>query len=259
MNVTRRLSSRFREIRGALADAIDLVYPPVCLACEAIDDVAAVGLCETCRRSLAKIVPPACPRCGEPLRRAPDRTMGKRLRCNACPKGGFAADGAIAALRYVGTAKDLVLGLKFGRDRLLARPLGRLLLERLRAPDVSFRPDVVVPVPLPFGRRFSRGFNQAADVARVVATEFGVPCRTRLVRRRAAPPQSGLSRAARRRNVRGAFSLWPWAKRFLQGRRVLVIDDVLTTGATVDAMCRVLRRARPSAIYVAAVARATAS
>jgi ComF family protein len=242
-------------VTAAVRSTVDFVYPPACLACEEIDDGLRHGLCASCRDALPRIRPPACPRCGEPRR----RPATGRSKCGACPRGSFAPDGAVAALRYEGIAKDLVLGLKFGRDRLLARPLAAAVVERLRAPDVFVRPDVIVPVPLAFRRRLSRGFNQAADVARLVARDLGVPCRTHLVRRRATPAQSGLSRSARRRNVRGAFTPWPWAERWLRGRTVLIVDDVLTTGATVDALARALRGARPRSVWIAAAARATSS
>jgi ComF family protein len=234
------------DVARALLEA---VFPPRCLACrgEAWDGPAAPrGLCRLCAAALPVLAAP-CRRCG--------REAGPHAAQAPCPRcrgEETDLDGVVAPLAYRGVARDLVLALKFGRRPPAALPLGRLLADAVLA---AGRPgDLVVPVPLSAARFRGRGFDQAEEIARVVSAATGLERgRGALLRRRAARPQSTLSRAARRRGPRGAFL----ARRArVEGRCVLLVDDVVTTGATASACARALRRAGALRVVLAAACRA---
>ena len=159
------------------------------------------------------------------------------------------------ACDYDGEARAIIHALKYDRRRSLARPLGALLARAGRA--VLADADAVIPVPLHPWKRLRRGFNQAADLA----ATLGLPVRALLWRVRWTPAQAGLSPAARRRNVRGAFAIPPWVgaaarRQHLEGRVLVLVDDVMTTAATLDACARVLRQAGAREVRALTLARA---
>jgi ComF family protein len=206
---------------------------------------------------LAVALAPACAACGRIL----DAPLAGAV-CDACwagvqplPHADTAAappiDGWQAAGAYKGALRDIVHALKYDRRRSLARPLGLLLRER--AAHLLADADVVVPVPLHAWRRLRRGFNQADDLAR----RLGPPVCRALWRTRATPPQTGLGAAERRANVRGAFRVSPFVRRGrLRGARIVLVDDVRTTGATLRACARVLKAAGAREVRAVTVARA---
>ena len=172
---------------------------------------------------------------------------------------GCASDGLLASWHaagaYEGTLRDIVQAFKYDGRRVLARPLGAMMREA--GAGLLRDADCVVPVPLHPWRRLRRGFNQADDLAR----QLGIPVVHALWRTRATPPQTGLHAAARRRNVRQAFRLSPFLSRASQrawvtDRIVVLVDDVRTTGATMDACARVLIRAGAREVRALTAARA---
>ena len=151
---------------------------------------------------------------------------------------------------YEETLRELIHLFKYGKVRPLARPLGRLLA---RCIPTEQRFDLIVPMPLHWRKRWSRGYNQSELLARFIARRRGVPM-AKIVRRvKATAPQAGLSNSKRRLNMSGAFAIRKGTN--VKGLRVLLIDDVLTTGATASACAKVLKRAGASHVAVAAVAR----
>lgn len=238
------LAGRFDPVLRSLLDAI---WPPRCLACQGPAwDSPLPSVCARCLEGLPWIGSP-CARCG---REAGAAVLSSP--CGICRDERLDVDGVVSPLRYRDGARDLVLSLKFARRTPAAIPLGRLLADALLR---AGRPgDLVVPVPLSSTRLRRRGHNQAEEIARVVARRLGIERSPRaLQRRRDTRPQSGLSRARRRRNPRGAFR----ARRDLvEGRCVILVDDVVTTGATASACARALRRAGALRIVLAAASRA---
>lgn len=201
--------------------------PGGCLLCGA--ETRGSGLCPPCRAELPRPAGPACALCAEPL-----DVAGV---CGRCLRRPPAFDGTVAATLYRFPADALVQRLKYGGELACADALGELLAAAaaLRPP-----PDLLVPMPLHPSRLRERGFNQALELARPVARRLGVPIAADACRRlRATPAQAGLDLAARRRNVRDAFA----CASALAGLRVAVVDDVLTSGATLDALARALKRA----------------
>ena len=163
-------------------------------------------------------------------------------------------DNAYSYGSYEGVLRRLIQLFKYERIDTLAQPLGRFLVNGLPR-DLQF--DCIVPVPLHWMRKWSRGFNQAELLARVLARHTALPIFSKaLTRKRATSAQAGLSDAERQANTEGAFRVPPGRRAALQGRHVLLIDDVLTTGATLSAASRALRRAGARRITVLTVARA---
>jgi len=239
----RRLGLRLG--RGLL----DLVLPPRCLACGGL--VADPGaLCAACWQGLSFLGEPACACCGLPFAHDP----GPGTRCAACLADPPGFDRARSVLRYDDGSKGLILAFKHA-DRTDAAPaFARWLARSGQAllPDC----DLIAPVPLHWRRLFRRRYNQAALLALALGRLAGKPVAPGLLRRRRDTASQGhLSRGARQRNVAGAFQVAPgWPAR-LAGRRVLLVDDVLTTGATVEAAAQVLTRAGAAGVDVLTLAR----
>jgi len=171
-------------------------------------------------------------------------------RCALCRMGLRGFDAVYSYGSYEGTLRQLVHLFKYGGVRPLARPFGRFMIQALPR-DASF--DVIVPMPLHWFKQWQRGFNQADLLAREIGNKWGVPVRNLIRRRRATSPQAGLTNAKRRANVRGAFRIARGKP--LQGMRVLLVDDVVTTGATASACARVLKRAGAAHVALLALAR----
>ncbi|MGH7355764.1 MAG: double zinc ribbon domain-containing protein [Candidatus Rokuibacteriota bacterium] len=231
--------------------ALDLLFPALCPVCaEPLGAGRRDPLCGRCFTAIALLPPPVCDACGLPVAGG-DAPEGRAARCAACVGHPPPWEWARSAAAYAGTARDALHGLKFEGKRALARPLGDLIIEPcLGAAGGDL--EAIVPVPLGRGREGARGYNQAALLAERLAHGVGVPVRRRwLARARETAEQSGLGAAARAANVRGAFV----ASSSAAGRSVVVVDDVLTTGATAGECARALRRAGARRIGVLTVAR----
>ena len=228
---------------ASLAEAVVRTFLPACCAlCQrALPwQGSAAGVCAACWAAVRDHVP-ACPRCGDPDSPAGDEC----LACRTAPPPWRAA---AAVGPYEGALRDLVLLCKQGRRDELARPLGALLAAAYRHTGWP-RPEAVVPVPMWWGRRLRRGFNQADLLARELAAAIGCRRVAALARRRGRP-QAGLSRVERQRLGRAALTV----RRPVAGA-VLLVDDVLTTGATAAACAHALQAAGARDVYVLTLAR----
>jgi ComF family protein len=235
-----------RDLAGL---ALNALLPPRCLACGATVERPG-ALCAACWKGVHFIEPPLCELCGYPLEFA----LGPEALCGACARERPAFDRARAVMRYDENSRPLILGFKHadrtdgaaGYGAWLARAGAGLLAEA----------DLIAPVPLHWARLFARRYNQAALLAHALGRVADVPVvADLLLRRRHTPSQGRLSPAQRRRNVAGAFALKPARRARLEGRRVLLVDDVLTTGATASACARTLRRGGARAVDVLVLAR----
>ena len=235
-------------LRGAGRVVLDAALPPLCPACRrpVADDG---GLCPGCWSQLSFITPPYCERLGIPFAYDPGPGV-LSMQAIADPP---AYERARAAVRYDEIARTLVHALKYG-DRLdLAPTLGRWMVQA-GAPLLA-EADALVPVPLHWRRLWWRRFNQSAALAEVVAARAKLPVAHALARVKATRPQVGLTASERALNVQGAFRVPEAARADVKGRRLVIVDDVLTSGATIDACSRVLLRAGAAAVDVLVFAR----
>ena len=242
-------------LKPALVTSLDallsVVLAPPCAACGRVLDAPTRGpVCAACWSSVAPVVHPLCATCGDPL--ASWRNVsGVEGQCPRCRRVPPAFDCARAAGEYEGALRNIIHAFKYEGRGSLASPLSALM--RAQAGELLRDVDGAVPVPLHAWRRLRRGFNQTA----VLAQHLDLPVIQALWRTRATLPQSGLRPAQRRRNVRDAFRLSPLAGRTaLIDRRLVLVDDVRTTGATLDACARVLKEAGAREVRALTVARA---
>jgi ComF family protein len=246
------------RLGGALASlgriALDAVYPPSCLACRTA--TAETGaLCPPCWRQMRFIERPFCDRLGTPF----EQDLGPgllSLQAIADPPV-FARARAVARFED-GPARRLVHRLKYSDRGELAKPMGRWMARA--GADILAGADALAPVPLHSLRLWTRRFNQAAALAQSIAAETGTPCEPFLLARvKATQAQVGLSRAQRAENVQGAFRAPTEAQGRLKGRRIVLVDDVLTSGATANAAARALLRGGAAQVDLLVFARVVTS
>ncbi|MBS9478228.1 ComF family protein [Ancylobacter radicis] len=246
-------AARLRRGAGGLARRlVDLALPPVCMACRAAVEEPGC-LCAACWRGMEFITSPLCDRLGIPLAYAIE--TGGRPPVSALALDDPPAYGRARAVAAFGdVARDLIHALKYA-DRLdLARPMGAMMARA--GTDILGSADALVPVPLHGVRLWRRRFNQSVLLAQGIARAAGVPVRAGFLERtRRTVPQVGLDRAARARNVAGAFRVPDSAGAEIAGRRLVLVDDVLTTGATIDACAKALLRAGAAGVDVLVFAR----
>lgn len=229
---------------AAIAQLVALAIPPRCPGCGDVVE-ADHRFCAGCWTGLRFLGDPACAACGAPM--AVDQ--GPEMRCAPCLNHPPVHDGVRAAVAYGPVARDVALKLKYGGRLALATTMARLMVRHL-VPDA----DCLIPVPLHRRRLWSRGYNQSLLIAAAVGRMRGVPVlRDALRRTRATPPLRGMSGRARAKAVRGAFIVADPAA--VVGRSVVLIDDVHTSGATVDACTVALRRAGARRVTVLCWAR----
>ncbi len=222
------------SLRTAVDAVLSVVLAPSCAACDELLDRPTHGpVCDRCWESIRPLTPPLCDRCGDPL--PTWRTISIPLAlCPRCRRAGRLVDRARAVGSYDGALRAIVHAMKYEGRRSLARPLAALM--RHRGADMLNGAACVVPVPLHPSRRRERGFNQAVDLA----AHLGLPVVSALRRVRATATQTGLPAARRHRNVRDAFRATR-AGLALAGATVVLVDDVSTTGATLEACARALK------------------
>ncbi len=234
--------------RAIFGRALNVALPPLCPSCRAL--VAADGLCASCWSKLSLIAPPYCERLGIPFAYDPGPGV-LSMQAIADPP---AYQRARAVVRYDEVARTLVHALKYG-DRLeLAPTMGRWMTRAGR--ELLTGADALVPVPLHWRRLWTRRFNQSAQLAKAISEQASVPVADGALKRvKATAQQVGLSQTERAANVQGAFRVPPAGKAEVAGRRLVLVDDVLTSGATADACARALLRAGARNVDIVVFAR----
>jgi ComF family protein len=247
-----RFAALAQGVRSTLRLALDVALPPLCPSCrEPVEDQA---LCAACWSKLSFISRPFCERLGIPFAYDPGPGLLSMEAIADPPSYGRAR----AVVRYDDIARALVHAFKYG-DRLdLAPTMGRWTAGAGR--ELLADADALIPVPLHWRRLWARRFNQSAALAEAVSAVSGVPViHTALKRIKATAHQVGLSQSERSINVQGAFRLSDEGRMKVTGRRLVLIDDVLTSGATVDACTRALLRAGAANVDVLVFARVVAA
>ena len=239
-----------RFVGQSLAPLVDLVFPPRCPLCgDALSNQA--GLCSACWEDLTIPGEPCCAACSRPFR---EEIFGTSSQCGVCLASPPLHDGIAAATIYNEASRKLILAFKHGRRIALANQLGHLMAAKLPVADETGA--ILVPVPLHRWRLWSRGFNQAALLARVLEKHAKGRCGVDvLVRRKSTPMLGGMTSRDRARILRGAIQVNARWVHKIEGRDVILVDDVLTSGATTDACIRVLKKAGARSVRVACFAR----
>src|SRR3954467_11318569 len=234
-SISHHLRGALTACRGVIAHiprlALDIALPTLCVSCR--EPVDGEGVCAECWGKLSFIAPPFCPRLGIPFVYDP----GPDLLSMEAIANPPAYQRARAAVRYDDVARTLVHALKYQDRTDLAPAMGRWMARA--AEELLSEADVLVPVPLHWRRGWSRRYNQSGPLARAMGRHSGVAVAANVLRRiRPTEQQIGLSRSQRASNVQGAFKVAADRMADIQGRRVVLIDDVLTSGATTDAAAR---------------------
>lgn len=236
-----------------IAGLIDLIYPPVCLICETplSESDQNEDFCAECRSALSADSFEHCPRCAATIGLHTDTTRG----CLRCREEHFRFDGACRLGRYEGLLRQTILTLKYPGREAVAETLGRFWARQRQTQFQELTCDVVVPVPLHWLRRWTRGYNQAEAIAYGLARQLKLPCHPWVLwRQKATPFQYQQTRTGRREHMRGAFIAR--VPRRLRGSRVLLVDDVMTTGSTCNEAARALKAEGVREVFVAVLARA---
>jgi ComF family protein len=232
---------------GAVAS---LFYPPVCAICSG-SVPAGEYLCDECEGRVTRIVPPFCEKCSEPFSGA----ITNPFDCANCAHRRLYFDAAVSAFRSRGVVRKVILDFKYRKRVYLRHLVARWLFAALDDDRLRGRKfDLIVPVPLHPAKERDRGFNQAALLADLLSGRMSLPMRPALERVRYTTTQTAFDRAERMENLRGAFRLRKNAN--VRQLRVLLIDDVLTTGSTLSACARVLKKAGAASVYAVTAARA---
>ncbi len=237
-------------IQSGARDLADLLLPPSCFSCGG-EVSAHHEMCGPCWRGLNFVTEPYCEVCGFPFEHG---TASSSTLCAGCLRRTPNFDVARAALRYDGASRRLVLGLKYGDrtegTRTFARWLARSAGQAIKGAEA------VIPVPLHPFRLFRRRYNQAGLMAGALARELGCRFDARsLYRKKPTPSQGGLNRRQRFKNVRSAFDVRKARRQAISGSHVILVDDVMTTGATVETCARVLKRAGAARVSVLTLTR----
>lgn len=233
---------------GAVTRALDFLLPPLCFSCGAEVEEQG-GLCPSCWSNVRFITKPFCASCGFPF--AHDMPDG--VLCAPCHQKKPLFSAARAAIAYNRDSRPIVLSFKHGGRTEGLKTMAKWLEGAISGLP---RPDVIIPVPLHGKRLFKRTFNQAALLADALALRTGIPSDPFVLERvKNTRTQGGLTRVQRRENVRAAFKVRPDAIAGVKGKTALLIDDVYTTGATVENCARALNIAKAKAVYVVTLAR----
>ncbi len=215
-----------------------VVFPPRCAFCDSGQAESATGLCSGCLESVRRVSQPFCSQCGLPV---PGLSLQQSGVCGRCLSSPPPYQKARYAVYYEGSLRDALISFKFHGALAISRALSHLLVEAFRKQFTSDEFDIIVPVPLHRKRLLHRGFNQAVILGAHLAADTGLPLeRFALLKVKDTPPQVGLPRAQRVANLRNSFSIGDKGK--IRGKKILIVDDVATTGSTLAEAAKTLMK-----------------
>jgi ComF family protein len=239
----------FDVLRQSGETFLTLLYPPHCAICAA-DLTAGEYLCDTCKTKAGRIRPPFCRKCSQPF----DGAIDSEFSCANCGQRHTHFECAVSCYRSRGIVRELLHRFKYQREFHLRHPLAEWMIEALEDLRIAaHRIDFIVPVPLHPTRQRERHFNQAKVMAEMLCKRSGVPLLDCLKRIRKTTTQTRFDRAERMENLRNAFQMRN--NKDVQGRQLVLVDDVFTTGSTVDECARVLKNAGAGSVRVVTIAR----
>lgn len=243
-----------RITKRTLAGTLDLLFPQVCIFCEEACKEGGDFLCLSCRNDIAWIDSSFCYSCGIPAEIDYDYPTDE-FECSLCRRHPFHFDRARSLGYYQSVLKQLIHHFKYSRQLGVMKEINPLIEKYFRNSNEDWADVCVSHIPLHFKKMKERGFDQAFLIARQVATVLGAPMAAGLLRRvKAIPPQAKMSRGERVKNVAGAFEVNRPDQ--VQGGKILLVDDVLTTGSTVNEASKILKRAGAETVFVFTLARA---
>ncbi len=230
------LSDGFSAFKNALSD---LFFPPICSFCSSPDVDSGVSICPNCVESIREIGDPLCQQCGLPL---PEDSHDEALFCGQCLTAPPTYDKARYGVKYKGTVQQAIKSLKYGGSLHAAAALSDILTDAFHRHYEPAEFDLILPVPIHRKKLRERGFNQVVVLAEKLSARIGIPLdRTSFVKSADTPPQAGLSRKERLSNLRGSFRVA--RKDAIKNKRILLVDDVATTGSTIREAARTIRNA----------------
>lgn len=222
---------------------LNLLFPPRCPFC---DGIATDGVCEFCRRKVTVVTEPFCMKCGKPL------ADNVREYCEDCDKTGHSFESGRALLVYDDVVRHSIYRFKYASRKEYAKVYARMMGQNFKQYIARISPDMLIPVPLHKRRMKKRGYNQAQLVAKCLEKEWGIPCRDDLVRRvKHTRPQKELDRAERQNNLKKAFKI---IENDVKLKTIILIDDIYTTGSTMDALAEALLQNGAAKVYFVAIA-----
>lgn len=237
-------------LKRATNTALNLILPPRCISCSSV--VGEVGaLCSSCWSEIDFITSPLCVTCGFPLE--PD--AGKDSICGHCIAEEPKYDIGRSVFCYDEHSKSLITGFKYS-DKLHAVRRFSAWMVRAAGDEITRQAELIVPVPLHWRRLFARRYNQSALLAKAISSQTGIKCEMQaLMRKKNTPPQASLTRKERFKNIKGAFALNPGLKGLIKDKTILLIDDVTTTGATLNECAKILKKGGADKVFVLTLAR----
>jgi ComF family protein len=243
------------NLKSALGALASVVFPAPCRICDrALTNASRIPICDSCLSSFEPVAEPMCALCGRPFASEIAAEAIQPL-CRLCRLQYYAFDGARSFAIYDDTLFEAMALLKYEQVSRLGDWFSGKLAEVVRRQATEWRVNAVIPVPLHAARRRERGYNQAELIARPLARGLGLRLESRVLQRlKPRPPQLVLSRTERWQSVRGAYAAREKAR--VDNLRILLIDDVMTTGATLDACARALKKAGAAAVFGLTVGRA---
>lgn len=231
-----------RGLRDLYSGLLDLIYPPHCVVCR---DAGDGYLCPKCIEKITLIEPPVCYKCGKPC---------EAFMCDDCYQREYAFECARSAGIFDGPLRDAIHALKYRNHEAVADPLAEIMARAFAGTQLARNVDVLVPIPIHSSRMLDRGFNQSEVLARILARRIGLPVETKVLRKvRKTRHQVDLPLDERTLNVQGSFAIRHSEK--ISRKRVLLIDDVFTTGSTLDEAARVLLAAGATEVRAYTLAR----